>query len=1001
MTSIERTAYPRFRKLITVAELRNHFGVSPDEAAWAGERTDSEPHLLGLVLLLKCFVKMGRFPGLGEVPDVVVDFVRRGLELPTDTVPVYGTDRSERAHKALIRERVGVRNDQKHARAVAEAAMRAEAAVKNNPPDLINVALEKLTESSLEFPAYSTLDNMCGRVRREVNRRIFRTIYERLTPEQRVAVEALLTVKGSDGRSEFDRLKRPAGAPTWTHLREQVSHLRWVDSFGGSGEWMVGIAAGKIADFAGEAAAGDAGVLGDYERVKRIALLACLIHQSRGRARDDLATMFCKRVAIKVKRAKSELEDIRTQQRQLNEGLVAGFKTLLRELDPHSVSAALRTEAADLTAATLAELGAAGTDRGTEAGLTFARLGEDSGPQVAALLRALKMHETGLGAVVERVEELGGFAAVYADIDTVSATYGDLHELLVARHLLVKDRRALFEVTDLLTLTATSDDDRVLRALAHAKRYRDKSRDFIADRDEQDTLLDAGFASEKWQKVIRDPTRPDQFDRRHFEACVFVNLAEELRTGDVAVDRSGEYADWNAQLLDWATCEQRLPAYLVEVGMAETLEQAAAFDAKMFRTRLQSRLTTVAASADSGFPDNDDLTIDPVSGIPSLNPYKRREHSAAAQELAELLQRRMPERSLLGIVSRTAYWLEWWRRFGPASGSDPKITDPFGRYVITTFVYGANMGAAEAARHILGISAHELSTAAGRHASIAKLNDAITDVVNGHARLDLVRAWGDGTVVGADGTHVETWLDNLLAETSVRYGKSGGIAYHHISDFYVALFTHFVPCGVWEAVYIIEGLLKNASEVKPTTVHADTQGQSYPIYTLAHLMGFELMPRVRNWKELRFYRPTAATTYRHIDVLFDRPGRNVIDWALIEKHYRDLMRVAISIRDGRISSSMLMRRLSSNSRRNHVYRAFREVGKVIRTVQLLRFLSDARCGAASPRPRTRSSPTTTSPVGCGSARPGSSPTTIPTSRRNPSNSINCWRTASSSTTPWT
>jgi hypothetical protein len=29
---------------------------------------------------------------------------------------------------------------------------------------------------------------------------------------------------------------------------------------------------------------------------------------------------------------------------------------------------------------------------------------------------------------------------------------------------------------------------------------------------------------------------------------------------------------------------------------------------------------------------------------------------------------------------------------------------------------------------------------------------------------------------------------------------------------------------VWEAVYIIEGLLKNTSEVQPTTVHADTQG---------------------------------------------------------------------------------------------------------------------------------------------------------------------------------
>lgn len=101
---------------------------------------------------------------------------------------------------------------------------------------------------------------------------------------------------------------------------------------------------------------------------------------------------------------------------------------------------------------------------------------------------------------------------------------------------------------------------------------------------------------------------------------------------------------------------------------------------------------------------------------------------------------------------------------------------------------------------------------------------------------------------------MDTYLNNLLSETSVRYGKPGGIAYHHISDTYIALFTHFIPCGVWEAVYIIEGLFKNTSELKPTTMHADT-GQSFPVFALAHLLGFDLMPRIRNWKDLTFYRP--------------------------------------------------------------------------------------------------------------------------------------------------
>jgi TnpA family transposase len=90
---------------------------------------------------------------------------------------------------------------------------------------------------------------------------------------------------------------------------------------------------------------------------------------------------------------------------------------------------------------------------------------------------------------------------------------------------------------------------------------------------------------------------------------------------------------------------------------------------------------------------------------------------------------------------------------------------------------------------------------------------------------------------------------------SIRYGGYGGIAYHHVSDTYIALFSHFIPCGVWEAIYILEGLLKNTSDIQPTTVHADTQGQSTPVHALSFLLGIKLMPRIRNWKDLRVLPP--------------------------------------------------------------------------------------------------------------------------------------------------
>jgi TnpA family transposase len=260
--------------------------------------------------------------------------------------------------------------------------------------------------------------------------------------------------------------------------------------------------------------------------------------------------------------------------------------------------------------------------------------------------------------------------------------------------------------------------------------------------------------------------------------------------------------------------------------------------------------------------------------------------------------------------------------------------------VLTTFCYGTNLGPAQAARHIAGVSAHELGATARRHVTVEKLNRAIADVVNAFMELDLIKVWGDGSVVAADGTQVDTFIDNLLAETSIRYGGTGGIGYYHISDTYIALFSRFIPVGVWEAVYLIQGLLDQQSTVKPTKIHTDTQGQALPVYALAHLFGFDLMPRVRNWKDLNFYRPSGTVRYRHIDTLFGEPGRNVIDWDLIETHFEDLMRVMLSIHEGKISSVTLLRRLSTYSRRNNFYKAFREVGRVIRTVALLRFLSD-------------------------------------------------------------
>jgi hypothetical protein len=133
LTSIERTAYPRFGRLVSARELHVFYTPVIEEVEWAGEKTSSDGSLLALVLGLKCFQRMGWFPQQDEVPEVVVSHVRRCLELGAEVLPVYGSDRTQRVHRGLIRDRVGVVHDPARARQVAAEAIREAALVKNNP----------------------------------------------------------------------------------------------------------------------------------------------------------------------------------------------------------------------------------------------------------------------------------------------------------------------------------------------------------------------------------------------------------------------------------------------------------------------------------------------------------------------------------------------------------------------------------------------------------------------------------------------------------------------------------------------------------------------------------------------------------------------------------------------------------------------------------------------------------------------------------------------------
>jgi hypothetical protein len=191
------------------------------------------------------------------------------------------------------------------------------------------------------------------------------------------------------------------------------------------------------------------------------------------------------------------------------------------------------------------------------------------------------------------------------------------------------------------------------------------------------------------------------------------------------------------------------------------------------------------------------LTFD-SEGNPHLKQLTQQPKPQGAIALRQAVRERMPERNLMDILSRVQHWVNFARHFGPPSGSEPKLRDAVERYIITTKGLGCNLGPAQMAQHSRGrATARTLVRTNEQHITVSRLDAALCDVILEYSRFHLPYMWGTGQTAIADGTQFDLYENNLLAERHIRYGGYGGIAYHHISDTYIATkaISFLVACG--------------------------------------------------------------------------------------------------------------------------------------------------------------------------------------------------------------
>lgn len=488
-------------------------------------------------------------------------------------------------------------------------------------------------------------------------------------------------------------------------------------------------------------------------------------------------------------------------------------------------------------------------------------------------------------------------------------------------------RSVLFDCISHLNLLSTTQDTSLLEALSLV----------MLNRRSRKPTLDTGstnlsWIQDKWWRLITGGSSRNSSDveiqKNYFELYLFTTIAQELKSGDLVVEGSDRYSDFRDQLISWEEYELQIDRYGEQVGINTNIPCLIA--------DLKRKLSEVAWHADDQFPDNDQVKIE--NGDISIQRIKSKPIPIILDKINKAMDDRMMETNILDILTHMEKWLGLSKGFKPLSGHQTKLMDHQRRFIITLFCYGCNLGPTQTSRSITGINRKQIAWLNLHHSTEDKIDEAIVKVINAYNKFSLPKIWGTGQSASVDGTKWDLYEQNLLSEFHVRYMGSGGIGYYHLSDTYIALFSHFIPCGVYEAIYILDGILKNKADIQPDTVHGDTQSQSEAVFGLAHLLGIKLMPRIRGIKDLKFYRADKEQTFQHIDSLF----KDTIKWDLIENNLPDILRIALSIKSGKVNASTILRRLGTYSRKNKLYLALRELGRVIRTIFLLEYITESQ-----------------------------------------------------------
>lgn len=175
-----------------------------------------------------------------------------------------------------------------------------------------------------------------------------------------------------------------------------------------------------------------------------------------------------------------------------------------------------------------------------------------------------------------------------------------------------------------------------------------------------------------------------------------------------------------------------------------------------------------------------------------------------------------------------------------------------------------------------------------------------------------------------------------MTEWHIRYGGRGVMIYWHVEKKSTCIYSQLKTCSSSEVAAMIEGLLRHFTDMQLERNFVDSHGQSEIGFAFCHLLGFQLLPRLKAIHKQKLYLPKKelATQLPNLQLVLKR----TIRWDLIRQQYDQMIKYATALRLGTAATDVVLKRFNRSNVQHPTYQALAELGKAIKTIFLCQYL---------------------------------------------------------------